>query len=76
VKSNEIAVIGTKKGYEAGIRTNVEVLNAQEKLFAAKRELARERYQYLFHRLQLKQAAGLLTDADIQETSVLLSLAL
>lgn len=75
VKSNEIAVIGTQKGFEAGIRTNVEVLNAQEKLFAAKRDLAKERYQLIFNRMMLKQTAGQLTDADIQETSAWLSLA-
>ena len=74
VKSNEIAVIGTQKGYEVGIRSNVEVLSAQEKLFAAKRDLARERYQLIFNKIQLKQSAGVLTDADIQETSVILNL--
>lgn len=75
VKSNETAVIGTQKGFAAGIRTNVEVLNAQEKLFAAKRDLARERYQLIFNRIMLKQTAGLLTDSDIQETSAWLSIA-
>jgi outer membrane protein TolC len=74
VKSNEIAVIGTQKGYEVGIRSNVEVLTAQEKLFAAKRDLARERYQLIFNKIQLKQSAGVLTDADIQEASVILNL--
>ncbi|CAN6133396.1 TolC Outer membrane protein [Methylophilaceae bacterium] len=74
VKSNEIAVIGTQKGFEVGIRSNVEVLNAQEKLYAAKRDLARERYQLIFNKIQLKQSSGSLTDADIQETSNLLCL--
>jgi protease secretion system outer membrane protein len=74
VKSNEIAVIGTQKGFEVGIRSNVEVLNAQEKLYAAKRDLARERYQLIFNKIQLKQSSGSLTNADIQETSNLLCL--
>ncbi len=73
VKSNEIAVIGTRKGFEAGVRTNVEVLNAQEKLFAAKRDLAHERYMFIYSGLQLKQSTGVLTDADIQEVSSWLS---
>lgn len=76
VKSNELAVIGTKKSYEAGIRSNVDVLNAQEKLFAAKRDLAKERYQLIFSRIQLKQSAGILVDADIQETNTWLSSAI
>lgn len=74
VKSNESAVIGTQKGFEIGIRTNVEVLNAQEKLYAAKRDLARERYEILFNKIQLKQSTGTLNVADIQETSSLLCL--
>ncbi len=65
VKSNEVALIGTQKGYESGIRTNVEVLNAQEKLFSAKRELAKERYRLIYNRINLKQVAGLLTESDI-----------
>jgi outer membrane protein TolC len=67
-------VIGTQKGFEVGIRSNVEVLNAQEKLYAAKRDLARERYLLIFNKIQLKQSSGSLTNADIQETSNLLCL--
>ncbi|OIQ82017.1 outer membrane protein TolC precursor [mine drainage metagenome] len=73
VKSNELAVVGTQKGYEAGFRTNVEVLNAQEKLFAAKRDLAHERYTLIYAQIQLKQSTGVLRDADIQEISDWLS---
>jgi outer membrane protein TolC len=58
------------------MRTNVEVLNAQEKLFAAKRDLARERYQLIFNWMQLKQSAGVLTDADVQEANGWLSVPL
>ena len=76
VTSNEIAVVGTQKAYTAGMRTNVEVLNAQEKLFAAKRDLARERYQLIFNWMQLKQSAGVLTDADVQEANAWLSVPL
>ena len=76
VTSNEIAVVGTQKAYTAGMRTNVEVLNAQEKLFAAKRDLARERYQLIFNWMQLKQSAGVLTDADVQEANGWLSVPL
>ena len=71
VKSNEIAVIGTQKGFEAGIRTNVEVLNAQEKLFSAKRDLAKERYQLIYSRILLKQYAGVLNDNEIEDVSKL-----
>ena len=74
VKSYETALIGTQKGFSAGMRTNVDVLGAQEKLYSSKRELAKERYTLIFNRIQLKQLAGLLTDNDIQESSSWLSM--
>lgn len=73
VKSNEVALTGTKKGFESGIRTNVEVLNAQEKLFSAKRELAKERYRLIYNRISLKQVTGLLTETDIVEVNNMLA---
>ncbi|WP_292002430.1 TolC family outer membrane protein [Chlorobium sp.] len=69
VKSNEIALTGTKKGYESGFRSNVDVLNAQEKLYDSLRNLARSRYQYIINRIMLKNEAGLLTRDDIDEIS-------
>lgn len=73
VKSNEVALTGTKKGFKSGIRTNVEVLNAQEKLFSAKRELAKERYRLIYNRVSLKQVTGLLTETDIVEVNNMLA---
>lgn len=65
----ETALVGTQKGYESGLRSNVDVLTAQEKLYSAKRDLARERYKLIYSRIQLKQAAGMLTEADIAEVN-------
>jgi len=69
VRSREIALTGTKKGYAAGLRSNVDVLDAQQKLFAARRNLAKSRYQYILNRLMLKQTAGSLSEADIEEVN-------
>ncbi len=69
VKSYELALIGTQKGFAAGVRTNVDVLNAQEKLYSSRRDLAEQRYRLIYNRIYLKQLAGLLTASDIQETS-------
>jgi len=69
VKSSEIALTGTQKGYAAGLRSNVDVLNAQEKLYESRRELSRARYQYIMNRIMLKDAAGMLTSADIEEVN-------
>ena len=74
VRSYEAALIGTQKGYEAGFRTNVEVLGAQEKFYLALRDLASERYKLIYNRLALKQVVGVLNEDDISEVSASLSL--
>lgn len=74
VSSYDTALLGTQKGFTAGVRSNVDVLNAQEKLYSSKRDLSKERYSLIFNRIQLKQSAGILTEADIQESSGWLSM--
>ncbi len=69
VKSREIALIGTKKGFEAGLRSNVDVLDAQQKLFASRKDLAKSRYQYILNRIMLKQTAGSLSATDVEEVN-------
>jgi len=66
VKSNEVALYSARKGQEAGTRTSFDVLNAQQLLFAAKRDLAQARYTYVNSRLRLRSAAGLLGEEDIE----------
>lgn len=67
VKSSEIALTGTRKGYGAGLRSNVDVLNAQEKLYLSKRNLAKARYRFILNRMMLKDAAGLLSESEVYE---------
>lgn len=74
VSSYDTALVGTQKGFIAGVRSNVDVLNAQEKLYSSKRDLSKERYSLIFNRIQLKQSAGVLADADVQESSGWLSM--
>ncbi|MCX6178402.1 MAG: TolC family outer membrane protein [Chlorobiales bacterium] len=75
VKSGEIALKGTKKGFELGLRTNMEVLDAEQKLLSNKRNLAKSRYQYILNRLQLKDSSGSLSDSDIDEVNGWLTVA-
>lgn len=65
VKSNEIALYSAQKGQEAGMRTSFDVLNAQQLLFTAKRDLAQARYGYVMARLKLRAAAGQLAEDDV-----------
>jgi len=66
VASAETQVRSTRRGLEVGMRTRVDVLNAEQQLHATRRDLAAARYQTLLASLQLKAAAGVLGEADIR----------
>jgi outer membrane protein len=70
--SSQASLDATRLGLEVGVRTNVDVLNAQQQLFSAKRDLASGRYNYILSVLDLKAAAGSLSAADLQEIDRLL----
>ncbi len=65
--SSQSQLDSTKLGYEVGVRTSVDVLNAQQQLFSAKRDLLQARYNYLVNVIRLKFASGVLTEADLQQ---------
>jgi outer membrane protein len=70
--SSEAQLKSTKLGLEVGVRTRVDVLNAQQQLFTTKRDLAAARYQTLVAGLQLKAAAGSLKEDDLKAVDALL----
>jgi len=65
--SSQSQLDSTKLGYEVGVRTSVDVLNAQQQLFSAKRDLLQSRYNYLVNIIRLKSSAGLVAEADLVE---------
>ncbi|NHH99776.1 MULTISPECIES: outer membrane channel protein TolC [Oceanimonas] len=65
VISAESALSATEAGYEVGTRTIVDVLNATQQLYDARQQLSSARYNYIVSQLQLKQAAGNLTEQDL-----------
>lgn len=67
LKSSQSAVDGTKKGVEVGIRTNLDLLNAQQQFFETKRDFINLRYDYLYSLLELKAVAGILSVNDLKE---------
>ncbi len=67
--SSQSQLDSTNLGYEVGVRTSVDVLNAQQQLYSAKRDLLQARYTYLLSIIQLKAAAGVLQEQDLGETS-------
>ncbi|MBX9705861.1 MAG: TolC family outer membrane protein, partial [Gammaproteobacteria bacterium] len=67
--STESQLASTNKSFKLGIRTNVDVLNAQQQVFNAKRDLLQTHYSYLLGLLKLKYASGILHDQDLEEVN-------
>jgi outer membrane protein len=65
VVSAESALNATEAGFEVGTRTIVDVLQSTRNLFEARRNLSSARYTYIVTMLQLKQAAGSLSEQDL-----------
>ena len=63
--SSQSALDATQAGYEVGTRNIVDVLNAQNKVFAAQRDYANSRYDFIINSLRLKEVAGTLSPEDI-----------
>ena len=66
VKSAELLVDATRQSIKGGVRINLDLLNAQQQLFAARRDLAQARYNYLMSYLRLRNSAGTLGGDDLQ----------
>ena len=65
IVSSQSALDATQAGYEVGTRNIVDVLNAQNNLFAAQRDYANSRYDFIINSLRLKEVAGTLSPEDI-----------
>jgi outer membrane protein len=71
--SSQSALDSNKLGYEVGVRINIDVLNAQQQLFATQRDLAVARYNTITNQLRLKAAAGSLSEQDLEEVNRVLA---
>lgn len=58
VRSAEQLVKSTTKSRQAGVRTTLDVLNAEQQLAQASRDLVQVRYMYLMARLRLASLTG------------------
>lgn len=58
VRSAEQAVISNRQSFRVGLRTTLDVLNAEQQKTVALRDLAQARYLYLLSRLRLQSLAG------------------
>ena len=64
--STQSQLESTILGRDVGVRTSVDVLNAQQQVFQTRRDLQQARYNYLQSTLRLKAATGTLAEPDIE----------
>ena len=67
VVSAKSSLEATEAGFEVGTRTIVDVLNATRSLYQANENLSDARYTYILNVLQLREAVGNLSEADIRD---------
>jgi outer membrane protein len=67
--SSQSVLDASKLGQEVGVRTNLDVLNAQQQLFSTRRDLYQAQYDYLLSELRLKQAVGTLGEDDLNRVN-------
>jgi len=72
VTSAKVSLDGTRKGYEIGSRSIIDLLTATTNYASAQRNYYLALYTQLVDRTQLKAAAGVLTPLDIQALNDLL----
>ena len=70
--SSRSALIAVETGLEIGTRAASDVLNAQQQRYAAERNYAQARYDYLLATLRLKALAGQLALRDLEAVDSLL----
>jgi outer membrane protein len=64
--SARTALEATTLGRDVGTRTELDVLDAQQRVFGAELDLAQTRFDYLLGRVRLAAAAGELGEADLR----------
>ena len=69
LKSGESLLEASKLGQEVGVRTNLDVLNAQQQLYSTQRDLYQAEYNYLISQLRLKAATGTLAEEDLAKVN-------
>ncbi len=67
--SSQSVLDASKLGQQVGVRTNLDVLNAQQALYSTRRDLYQAQYNYLMSELRLKQAVGTLSEEDLSNVN-------
>jgi outer membrane protein len=73
LRSSQSSFDSSKLGKEVGIRTQADVLDAQQQLFTARFNLAQARYNSVLNWIKLRAGAGLLDEATVGQVNEWLS---
>ena len=73
VASAKVSLEGTRKGYEVGTRSIIDLLNTATDYIRAEQDYNVALYHQVVARVQLKAAAGVLTAADLESINALLN---
>lgn len=71
--SSQSQLDSTILGQQVGVRTEVDVLNVQQQLYSAKRDLAKAYHSYLMSRLRLSAEAGELDEDTLTQINAMLT---
>lgn len=66
-ESAKMALEAAEAGFDVGTRTMIDVLQIQRNLYKAQSDYARSRYDYLINGIKLKEAAGSLSELDLEQ---------
>lgn len=66
-ESAQLQLTATQKGRSIGTRTAIDLLNAEQTYAVSRRDLTHALYDNLLRRLELKAAAGILSENDLIE---------
>jgi protease secretion system outer membrane protein len=67
VRSAEQLVISSRRSFEAGARTRIDILNAESQAGQARRDLSQARLAYMLSRVRLKALTGGLKAENVDE---------
>lgn len=66
VASANVLIDATTRSVAAGVRINLDVLNARQQMYVSKRDQAQARYNYLLTTLRMRAAVGSLNSDDVR----------
>lgn len=72
LEAQRSALESKERGYEAGLNTALDILDAQRDFYLTRGDYLQSRYDFLLDSLRLKRVAGILNQADLMAVDAML----